>query len=187
MSPRGVRGDLRRGKRDAVTATGRKLAEQAPQLMRELLAPHVSAYVDELLHDMRDRGSFSDGEWIPNSAHRTAMQLVPEILKAVGANNTLILAFMDRFGVSDEGELSSLVERGRYAGEANLEASCQRAVDLLRRRMLAEPSYRRTLLWEVFGVREVEQAAQDGAVLARTPTNGHANGHDLTNGHESLP
>lgn len=158
MSPVGVRGEpASRGKRRAMQDSAAHLAANAPQLMRELLAPHVGDYVNELIADMKDRGSFSGEDWIPNPAHRTAMQLIPQILKAINADSMLVLAFVNRLGARDEDELRRFVQLGQSAHDVTSEQADQQWLTYGRRRIKSDPSFRQWAREVLFGEREVEQ------------------------------
>lgn len=85
-----------------------EMVASAPERMRERLAQEdeVNEYCDILLDDMRDRDC---------NSHRTAMRLIPEILKAVGSQNVLVLNLWQKIGASDEHQARRFVEMGLQA------------------------------------------------------------------------
>lgn len=115
--------------------------------VREQLNPHLDDFIGALVADMNDREC---------TGHRTAMTIVPDLMGWSGLSERLIEAFLARIGATSEDELARGFERGKMAGEADLPAVDRRGIDYFRRRMQAEPGFRRQLLWELFGVREVE-------------------------------
>lgn len=109
------------------------LVATAPQAMREHLAPFVGEFCEQLLADMRD----------PNrTAHRTAMTLIPQILRAVGAETQLVINLWQRLGARDEGHVQQLVATALEAETVDDEGawrlSEQYAADYRRRHGLPE-------------------------------------------------
>jgi hypothetical protein len=160
----------RKGSPKAKRETALVLAEQAPELMRELLAPHVKAYCDELLWDMANRTiPMADGD-APNSSHRTAMDLFPRILKAIGASDDLLAALLENLQARDESQLALAMAMYRDASGASLADAERIAVQTIRGIVKAEPWKRDRLRESCFGDRMVEPEAQPAL-------NGHTNGN----------
>lgn len=94
-----------------------QLANAAPDDMRALLAPALPEYVECLLADMRDHGQATDAGWQYNPAHRTAMQLFPQILKVIHSNDDLLAELLKRLGAASEVEVRQAVDLMRDASE----------------------------------------------------------------------
>jgi len=157
----------RKGSPKVKRETALVLAEQAPGLMRAILAPQVQAYCDELIWDMQNRTIPLDGKDSPNSSHRTAMDLFPRIMKAIGASDDLLRALLERFNARDESTLALAMSMYHQASDATVGDAERIAVQTIRGIVKAEPWKRDRLREACFGERMVEQA--------HTPAlNGHA-------------
>lgn len=94
------------GSKTAVRSEAAILADNAPQLMRELLAPDAPEFCRLLVADMRDRDC---------KGHRTAMTLYAQILKAIGDGPSLVLHLWTQLGVSGMDEAAAAVQQVREA------------------------------------------------------------------------
>lgn len=135
------------GKRGKVRSAVKAAALSAPEQFTALALPFLPELVEILIADARDRECIG---------HRTAVSGMLDGLKITQNSGALVEAFLARIGATSEDELARGFERGKMAGEADLPAVDRRGIDYFRRRMQAEPGFRRQLLWELFGVREVE-------------------------------
>lgn len=103
------------------------LAEAAPDLMRELLAPHVPEYVNMLLDAMRTPtlpGQFGP---VNNPAHRTAMQLIAQILRAIGSGEHVVNQLILQLGGSLEQAKLAVAMVGRLPDDPHAVAAECRA------------------------------------------------------------
>lgn len=101
-----------------------QLAEQAPQAMREYLAPYVPEYCESLLEAMRTpHFTTAKGDVVSNPAHRTALGLIAQILKAIGAQVELTINLWQRLGVSDEMHARSMIDSALRASELDHETA----------------------------------------------------------------
>lgn len=99
---------------------GIDMARDFPDEMRARMAPMLDTYLDEFSFDMVNRtldGSPkcemcgrgpSDPQ--PNPAHRTAMDMYPRIMRAVGASDDLIEALLRRLSMPSEASLLQAAE-----------------------------------------------------------------------------
>lgn len=150
----------RKGSPKVKRETALMLAEQAPDLMRSILAPQVQAYCDELLWDMHNRTiPMADGD-APNSSHRTAMDLFPRILKAIGASDDLLRALLEKLQARDESQLALAMAMYRDASDATDDDAERIAVQTIRARVKAQPWKRDRLREACFGDRLVEVEPQ---------------------------
>lgn len=167
-------------RRGTARDTAAVLAEKAPQAMREYLAPFAVEFCDLLMSDARDRGC--DG-------HRTAMGIIPRILRAVGSEDDLIAALLRQTNFGSIGELHMALERGRGSDTADHTDADRQAITWLRSRLMSTPQYRDDACRAVFGFSASEagealafmRAHKAAAPVAVQLTNGHANGS--SNGH----
>jgi hypothetical protein len=75
------------------------MVDQFPRELQERLAPHIDEYAEQLLWGMRH--PTLDGQYGPvsNPGHRTAMDLIAQIMKAVGSSQTIVNALILQLGV----------------------------------------------------------------------------------------
>lgn len=75
------------------------LADAAPDRMRALLAPHVDTFCAQLVSDVKT--PTLEGQYGPvsNPAHRGAMALYAQIMRAIGSTETIINAMILQLGV----------------------------------------------------------------------------------------
>ena len=160
--------------RSQTRSTAAMLAENAPQAMREYLAPHVPEYCERLLSAMRDPEA---------PGFRTAMQLIAQILRAVGVQMDVTVTVLAQLGVASVEEASERIQFSNRAASVTLEAAEARAVELLKAVMQHSPERRAAIRSELFG--DMVTHANGGTAA---PTNGHngaTNGH--TNGNGKAP
>ena len=148
----------RKGNRSAKRLEGAALVKQAPQLMREVLAPRVEHYCDVLMSDLDDRGSFeSDGKggqfWRANPAHRTALELFPRILQAIGASEDLLRKIVERLNARDEEQLAQAMLMFHSAAGATVDDAERAAVSTIQTIVRAHPDKRARLMEACFGMR----------------------------------
>lgn len=118
------------------------MAKAFPDVMRERMEPLLDSYLTEFEFDMTHR-SLDGGECatchrtggddpMPNPAHRTAMDLYPRIMRAVGAGDELIAALLQRLRLPNEGELvaaASLYHAVQGQDVHEIVAECRKMVD----------------------------------------------------------
>jgi hypothetical protein len=102
------------GKRGIMRKTAAELASNAPNEMREHLAPYVGEFCEALMRDLRDPESV---------AHRTALGLYAQILGAVGGAMSLTVNLWQRFGAQDEGHAARLIGTALDAEGMDLDAA----------------------------------------------------------------
>lgn len=108
-------GANRNGDRSEKRGTAMTLVKAFPDRMREAMEPMLDKYLVEFEFDLTHRTlgeTNKDGDPMPNPAHRTAMDMYPRIMRAVGASDDLIEALLKRLGMPNEAEL--LVAAGVY-------------------------------------------------------------------------
>ena len=113
-------GPNRKGNRLAKRTEAVDMARAFPDDMRAKMAPLLDAYLVEFEFDMTHRTldggprcdecgrSATDPQ--PNPAHRTAMDLYPRIMRAVGASDDLIAAILQRLNMPHESSLLEAAE-----------------------------------------------------------------------------
>lgn len=163
----------RAGKREAAAM----LADRCPDRMRELLAPAVDEFVRILLDDLRsttlevtdERGGV---KLVNNPAHRTALELYPRIMRAIGASEDVLARILAAVNATSEAQLHTAMSLLNASQGATLADAERVAVDTLRRVLKAEPWKRARLREAVFGEREVGEEAAPS--LNGAHTNGAA-------------
>lgn len=184
--PRGVRGTASGvGKRRQMRATGEQLAQAFPDKMRERLEPLLDVWFQEYEYDLTTRVLDVGPHGQNNPSHRTALDLYPRMMRLIGVSDEAVNRLLDTLGARDRDDLERTYARGKLAEGSDLEQACERAKDLLRRRMASEHDYRRRLLWELFGMREAVALDATRTDVARPATNGHGYGSEVTNGNGS--
>ena len=84
---------------------GMTMARSFPDEMREKMHPLMDKYLAEFEFDLTSRSITLDGREQPNPAHRTAMDLYPRIMRAIGASDDLIEALLRRLSMPHEAAL----------------------------------------------------------------------------------
>lgn len=167
-SGQGRRSVLRRGMKDA--------AKSAPEQFREYFLPKTDALFGIVWADAVDRECVG---------HRTAVNAILDGLEITNSAAGFWARVLEAMGATSREDLEASYARGKLAEGSDLEQACERAKDLLRRRMASEHDYRRRLLWELFGMREAVALDATRTDVARPATNGHGYGSEVTNGNGS--
>ena len=110
-----IRGELSASappqERALARSTAAQLAEQAPQVMREYLAPFAHEFCDSLMETLR-HPTLGGAHKCPaceaeitvpafsNPSYRTALSLYPQILRAIGSSDALTAAIIAQLGGS---------------------------------------------------------------------------------------
>lgn len=100
----------RHGNRLAKRTQGMELARNFPEEMRERMAPMLDKYLEEFEFDLTNRTLTVGKDEQPNPAHRTAMDLYPRIMRAIGASDELIEAMLARLSMPNEASLVAAAE-----------------------------------------------------------------------------
>ena len=151
------------GRRSLVRNGMKDAAKTAPEQFKAFFLPRAEELFGIVWEDARDRECVG---------HRTAIGAILAGLEIAGPGEAFWQKMLDSLGARDRNDFERTYARGRLAEGADLELSCERAKDLLRRRMASDHGYRRELLWELFGMREVAHESHTNGV-----TNGVAS-HD---------
>ena len=129
--------------RATIRSAAANLAENAPQTMREKLAPFAGRYCDALMAAIDDEYSQS---------HAQALRIYPQIMRAVGSENEVASAMLRVLGVASMVELESRVQTAQRADGASLESATQQAMQLIARRIKSEPGFREEAARTLFGL-----------------------------------
>lgn len=128
-------GANRHGNRSAKRSEAMTLAKAFPERMRDAMEPLLDDYLAEFRFDLRNRTlgeTNADGSPMPNPAHRTAMDMYPRIMRAVGASEELIEAILTRLNMPDEASLiaaSDLYRAMQSKSVVEVYRECRRMVD----------------------------------------------------------
>lgn len=128
-------GANRHGNRSAKRSEAVALAKAFPERMREAMEPLLDDYLREFKFDLANRTlaeTGPEGQPMPNPAHRTAMDMYPRIMRAIGASDELIDAILARLNMPDEASMIAAAElyravQGQDVREVYRE--CRRLVD----------------------------------------------------------
>ena len=104
--------------RGGFRATIMAAAATHPEAMRRELAPHIPAYCEMLVADLKDREC---------TAHRTALIAFPQIMGAIGGKDDLVTALLLALGVKSQDEMQKLVGMSQQAMTADDETTWRNA------------------------------------------------------------
>lgn len=107
------------GVRNEHVSVGKKLAEDYPEQMKALLAPHLTLWVEQTVVGLRLRD-------------RTAMRVFPEIMGALGAKSDLIKALVISVGANSPEHLKSAASSALDAEQIDEPTAYAQALDFVR-------------------------------------------------------
>ena len=155
------------GRRSRTTRLAAKAAGSAPAQFNAIFLPYLPTLAAVLKADIADRACVG---------HRTAVMAVLDGLRITGSTDKLVEALLDSLNLRDQTQLVLAARMYHSASDSTLHDSERVAVATIQTIVRANPAARSRLMEACFGVREVGQEREEGAVLGSLTTNGGGNG-----------
>lgn len=151
--PRNARSDKRRSRADK-RGLASLLPKAFPEALREKLAPELDSYAEEVLWDLKNRTIDTGGrELATNPAHRTAVDIIPRIMKAVG-DDSAVERLLEAMDMRDQAQLALAAQMFHSAAGATVDDAERAAVSTIQTLVKAHPDRRARLMEACFGMRD---------------------------------
>lgn len=160
--PKNARSDKRRSRYDK-RSLATLMPKAFPERLRERLEPELDSYADEVLFDLRNRelgggpacptcGRRSDDPR-PNPAHRTAVDIIPRIMKAVG-DDSAVDRMLEAMNMRDQSQLALAAQMFHSAAGATIQDAERAACATIQKIIRSDPSSVPRLMEACFGMRD---------------------------------